>query len=59
MGVENAFDLHFYKALPVSFAARGNDLVKMYKWVMAVVTVNPQGRFLSQIAPFLFFLFQF
>ena len=28
VGVENAFDFHCYKALPVSFASRGNDLVK-------------------------------
>ena len=46
VGVKKAFDLHSYKSLPVSYAARGNDLVKMHKWVMAILSVNPQGRFL-------------
>ena len=46
LGVENAFDLHSYKALPVSFAARGNDLVAMFKWVLAILTANPQGSLL-------------
>lgn len=31
VGVNQAFDLHSYKSLPASFAARGNDLVKMHK----------------------------
>ena len=44
VGVNKAFDLHSYKSLPVSYAARGNDLVKMHKWVMAILSVNPQGR---------------
>ena len=30
VGMNHAFDLHSYKSLPVSFAARGNDLVKMH-----------------------------
>ena len=46
VGVNKAFDLHSYKSLPVSYAARGNDLVKMHKWVMAILSVNPQGRLL-------------
>ena len=45
-GANQAFDLHSYKSLPVSFAARGNDLVKMHKWVTAILSVNPQGRLL-------------
>jgi len=46
VGVENAFGFHCYKALPVSFAARGNDLVTMHKWVLAILTANPQGSLL-------------
>ena len=42
VGVNKAFDLHSYKSLPVSYAARGNDLVKLHKWVMAILTVNPR-----------------
>ena len=56
VGVNKAFDLHSYKSLPVSYAARGNDLVKMHKWVMAILSVNPQGRLLVS---FLFFCFNF
>ena len=56
VGVNKAFDLHSYKSLPVSYAARGHDLVKMHKWVMAILSVNPQGRLLVS---FLFFWFQF
>ena len=56
VGVNKAFDLHSYKSLPVSNAARGNDLVKMHKWVMAILSVNPQGRLLVS---FLFFGFHF
>ena len=43
VGVENAFGFHCYKALPVSFAARGNDLVTMHKWVLAILAANRQG----------------
>ena len=57
VGVNQAFDLHSYKSLPVSFAARGNCLVKMHRWVTAILAVNPQGRFLvSHWFVFVFFL---
>ena len=56
VGVNQAFDLHSYKSLPVSFAARGNCLVKMHRWVTASLAVNPQGRFLvSHWFVFVFF----
>ena len=56
VGVNQAFDLHSYKSLPVSFAARGNCLVKMHRWVTAILAVNPQGRFLvSHWFVFVFF----
>ena len=54
VGVNQAFDLHSYKSLPVSFAARGNCLVKLHKWVTAILSVNPQGRCLSHIGFFFF-----
>ena len=54
VGVNKAFDLHSYKSLPVSYAARGNDLVKMHKWVMAIPSVNPQGRLLVSFFGFIF-----
>ena len=59
VGVNQAFDLHSYKSLPVSLAARGNCLVKMYKWVTAILAVNPQGRLLVShwfLFVFLFFV---
>ena len=46
VGANNAFDLHCYKSLPVSFAARGGDMAKMHTWVMAILSENPQGRLL-------------
>lgn len=39
MGVDRAFDLGSYKAMPVSYAARGHDLVKLHKLVMAILMV--------------------
>ena len=59
VGVNQAFDLHSYKSLPVSLAARGNCLVKMHRWVTAILAVNPQGRFLVShwfVFVFLFFV---
>ena len=57
VGVNQAFDLHSYESLPVSFAARGNDLVKMHKWVTAILSVNPQGRLL--VSHWFLFVFLF
>ena len=54
VGVNKAFDLHSYKSLPVSYAARGNDLVKLHKWVMAILTVNPR-----KVTCLIWFFFRF
>lgn len=59
VGVNSAFNLHSYQSLPVSFAARGNCLVKLHKWVTAILSVNPQGRLLVShwfLFVFLFFV---
>ena len=56
VGVNQAFDLHSYQSLPVSFAARGNCLVKMHRWVTAKMAVTHRAGSLSHIGLFLFFL---
>ena len=57
VGVNSAFNLHSYQSLPVSFAARGNCLVKLHKWVTAILSVTGQVACLTLVSfCFLFFV---